>query len=118
MNIEVGTDIIDINRIRESIDRFGDRFLQRYLNDSEIKLIKRVETAAGFWAAKEAISKALGVGIGNKLHFKDITILKNDNNSPHCKIISNNFDIISSSISISHERDFAIAIAIIVFKFK
>jgi len=112
--IRVGTDIIEINRVKESLDRFGERFLERFLNKSEIKIAKKVETIAGFWAAKEAISKALGVGIGKDLAFKDIIIFKNHNNSPYFKIKNNKFNIIESSISISHDGGFAIAVVVIV----
>ncbi len=63
-------------RNRKIIDKFGDKALSRFLSKKEIKIAKKVETIAGFWAIKEATSKALGVGIGKKLGFKDIKIYK------------------------------------------
>jgi len=114
MKIKVGTDIVSIQRVKESLDKFGDRFLKRFLTQEEIKLAKKIETVAGFWAAKEAISKALECGIGEELSFLDIEIKKKSNNSPYFLISKKKFNIIDSSISISHERDFAIATAIVV----
>jgi len=114
--MKIGTDIIQVDRIKKSIDRFGDRFLSKYLNDSEIELIKTVENAAGFWAAKEAISKALGCGIGKDLSFHDIIISKTSKGAPYFQIKHNHFDISSSSLSISHDGGFAIAVVVITTK--
>jgi len=97
MAIKVGTDIIDTTRVQSSIEKFGDKFLNRFLNDEEKKLAKKVETIAGFWASKEAISKALGCGIGKELEFKDIIIKKD-------------------SLSISHDGNFAIAVVVVILK--
>jgi len=116
MNIRVGTDIVDIARVDESLLKFGNKFLDRFLSENEIKIAKKNETIAGFWASKEAISKALGCGIGKELSFKDIEIRKNNKNMPYFKLNSSNFDIIDSSLSISHDGGFAIAVVVIVLK--
>jgi len=115
--MKIGTDIIQIDRIRKSIDRFGDKFLTKYLNSREIQLIKTVENAAGFWAAKEAISKALGCGIGKDLSFHDICIYKTSKGAPYFRINKHkHFNISSSSLSISHDGGFAIAVVAISIK--
>ena len=62
-----GIDVISIPRIEKFIEKFGDRALEKYLSSDEIKLVKTPKTAAGFWAVKEAVSKALGCGIGKEL---------------------------------------------------
>ncbi len=116
MRVEVGTDIVNINRINRLIDKFGDRFIDRFLDEDEKKLAKKIESIAGFWAAKEAIAKALGTGIGKELSFLDIKIEKDIKNKPYFKICKKNFNIISSSISISHDCNFAIATAVVVMK--
>ena len=116
MSIKVGTDIIAINRLEKSLLKFGNKFLDRFLNSNEIKLANKNETIAGFWAAKEAISKALGCGIGKELTFKDIEIKKNNKNMPYFELHSNKFDIIDSSLSISHDGGFATAVVVIVLK--
>jgi holo-[acyl-carrier protein] synthase len=115
--MKIGTDIIQIDRIERSINKFGDKFLHRYLNDNEIKLIKSPQNAAGLWAAKEAISKALGCGIGKELSFHDITIYKSPKGVPYFQISKHkNFNISSSSLSISHDGGFAIAVVSISLK--
>ncbi|KYJ86477.1 holo-ACP synthase [Sulfurovum riftiae] len=117
--MKIGTDIIQIRRIEKLIDRYGDTFKQRYLTKEEIALARKIETLAGFWAAKEAISKALGCGIGAQLAFHDIVIAKDDKGAPYFKLTKEAqkvFKIKSASISISHDGGFAIAIAAIEFK--
>ncbi len=114
MAIKVGTDIVSIDRIKKSIDKFGNKFLDRFLSKEEQQLSKKVESYAGYWAAKEAISKALGVGIGSELSFLDIKIKKTDKNSPYFELKNSKFSIIDSSLSISHDGGFAIATVIIV----
>ena len=116
MAIKVGTDIVSIKRVEESIEKFGYKFLDRFLNQEEIDCLKKVESIAGYWAAKEAVSKALGCGIGKELSFKDIVVKKNSNNAPYFIIESENFNIIEASLSISHDGGFAIAVVIIVTK--
>ena len=114
--MKVGTDIIQISRIEKLIDRYGDTFKERYLTQKEIAIAKKVETLAGFWAAKEAISKALGCGIGAELSFHDIIIAKDHKGAPYFKLTKEAqkvFEITSSSLSISHDGGFAIAIAVV-----
>jgi holo-[acyl-carrier protein] synthase len=114
--MKVGTDIIQIKRIEKLISRYGETFKQRYLTKEEIVLAKKVETLAGFWAAKEAISKALGCGIGAELSFHDIIIAKDHKGAPYFKLTKEAqkvFGITSSSLSISHDGGFAIAIAVV-----
>jgi len=113
MSIKVGTDIVNINRIKDSIDKFGNKFLERFLTKEEISRVKKLESIAGLWAAKEAIAKALGCGIGKELAFKNIVIKKDAKGAPYFIINSSNFKIIDSSLSISHDTDFAIAVVIV-----
>ncbi|NPA82255.1 MAG: holo-ACP synthase [Epsilonproteobacteria bacterium] len=110
----IGIDIVKISRIERMIERFGDRALEKFLDQDEISLVKKTETAAGFFAAKEAVSKALGVGIGKECSFFDIKIHKDSNNAPYFtlkKSLVEKFRITKTSLSISHEKEFAIAIA-------
>ncbi len=114
--MKIGTDIIQINRIESSLDRFGDSFKRRFLTPDEIKIAKKAETIAGFWAAKEAISKALGCGIGSKLGFHDIIISKDPSGAPQFKLSRSAqklHKIKNSSLSISHDGGFAIAVVAI-----
>lgn len=113
----LGVDIVSIKRISNLKEKYGLKFLKRVLNDSEISLVKKSdETLAGFFAAKEAVSKALGVGIGNEFSFLDIEIYKSDKNAPLIKFkneIKTKFKIKDSNLSISHDGGFAIAAVMI-----
>ena len=114
--MNIGTDIIQINRIEKSLEKFGDKFKIKFLNSEEITLAKKTESIAGFWAAKEAIAKALGCGIGAGLTFHDIILTKNSKGAPSF-ILSNKaqkvHQIKNASLSISHDAGFAIAVVII-----
>lgn len=109
----IGTDIVKISRINLAISKYGNDFLSKFLNSDEIKLVKNTKTAAGFWAAKEAASKALGVGIGAQCSFHDIFLSKLKSGAPtinFSKSVIDNFKIKSASVSISHDGDYAISV--------
>ena len=69
----IGIDIVNIHRFEKFLTR--KNALQKYLSEDEIRLIKSPSTAAGFFAAKEAISKALKSGIGRECSFHSIKII-------------------------------------------
>jgi holo-[acyl-carrier protein] synthase len=117
--MRIGTDIIQISRVEKSLNKFGEKFKNKFLNESEIKLAKKLESIAGFWAAKEAIAKALGCGIGSELSFHDIIIEKNNKGAPHFTLTKKAqllHNIQGSSLSISHDGGFAIAVVAITLK--
>jgi holo-[acyl-carrier protein] synthase len=114
--MKIGTDITVVSRIEKSFNKFGKKFLDRFLNEDEQKLSNKIESISGYWASKEAISKALGCGIGAELSFLDIIIYKDDKNAPHFKLspkAQEHHKIKSSSLSIAHDGGFAIAVVII-----
>ena len=109
----IGIDLIKISRMNRLMERFGDKALLRFLNDEEILLVKNYKTAAGFWAVKEACSKALGVGIGSECSFHDIKISKTPKGAPKIKLSSKvieSFSIKDTSVSITHDGEYAIAV--------
>ena len=113
--MEIGIDLVKIERIQNFINRFGKRALDRFLSKKEQKLATKIETIAGFWAAKEAASKALGTGIGKDCSFLDIKIKKTKSNKPYIKFskkIKKKYKIKKASLSISHEKEYAIAVVI------
>ena len=115
--MKIGTDIVQIERIKTMIDKYGMKFQQRFLTDREIDESRKVESLAGLWAAKEAIAKALGCGIGAELAFHDIIISKNQKGAPFFELTpeaQKKHPITTSSLSISHDGGFAIAIAVII----
>lgn len=115
----LGIDIVSINRIEKMIEKFGDKALKRFLNDKEIALVKSSSTAAGFWAAKEAASKAIGTGIGKECSFHNIKIKKDKNNAPRIKYskeVRKKFKIKKAYVSITHDGGFAIAVVSLIKK--
>jgi holo-[acyl-carrier protein] synthase len=111
----IGIDIVSIKRISKIRDKYKDKFLEKIFSKDEISLIKKDETLAGFYASKEAISKALKVGIGSQLSFRDIFISKDINGAPTfiiTKKIKKQFNFTQSSLSITHDGGFAIAVAV------
>jgi len=109
----VGVDIVSIDRICKMYEKFGQKAYEKFLNKEEILLIKKSETAAGFWAAKEAASKALGTGIGQSCSFHDIILSKTSKNAPlltFSKKVLTAFNIKNAHVSIAHDAGFAIAI--------
>ncbi len=80
----VGIDIIDIHRISLTIERWGERFLQRIYTPRELLYCHgRVPQLASRFAAKEAFAKALGTGIGRVVGFQGLTVRNNENGKPH-----------------------------------
>ena len=114
--MKIGTDIVVISRIEKSIQKFGDKFLDRFLSKEEQSIATRTESIAGYWAAKEAVSKALGCGIGSELCFHDIQIYKDKKGAPHFKLTptaQSIHNLSETSLSIAHDGGFAIAIVAI-----
>ncbi|WP_457598335.1 holo-ACP synthase [Hydrogenimonas sp.] len=112
----IGVDIVVVERIERSMQKHGAKFLQRYLSEKEAALVQSPQTAAGFWAAKEAVSKALGTGIGEEVGFKDITLSKDARGAPSFTLseaVVRKFRIRATSLSIAHDGGFAIAVAAI-----
>lgn len=113
----IGVDIITINRIENSYNKFGSKFLSRFLNKDEIKLAKSISTMAGFWSCKEAVSKAFGTGIGGEIGFLDIEIYKDRKGAPKIKMSNEillKFNVKDVKVSITHDKDIAAAVAVLV----
>ncbi len=109
----IGIDLIKTARMQKMIEKFGDKALQKFLSSDEIVLAKNYKTAAGFWAVKEATSKALGTGIGKECSFHDISITKTLQGAPQITLsekILTQFQIKDTSVSITHDGEYAIAV--------
>ncbi|MGE4511602.1 MAG: holo-ACP synthase [Sulfurimonadaceae bacterium] len=109
----IGIDIIKTSRMEKLVERFGEKALLRFLRPQEVTLVKNHKTASGFWAAKEACSKALGVGIGAECSFYDITIAKSPKGAPLLYLsdsLMQKFRIKNTSVSITHDGEYAIAV--------
>jgi len=112
----IGIDIVSISRIKRFHERFGNKALAKFLSPNEIALVKNNTSLAGFYAAKEAIAKALGLGISEQCGFFDIQLYKDSLNAPYFTLSAHlieTFCITDTSLSITHDGDFAIAVAVI-----
>jgi holo-[acyl-carrier protein] synthase len=114
---ELGIDIIRVERIRASLDRFGDRFTNRVLTPSEQRYVRgRPETMAGRWAAKEAVSKVLGLGVRG-IGWRDIEIERLPTGQPAVRLHgraaarAEQLGMGRIAVSITHESDYAVAMA-------
>lgn len=124
--IGLGTDIVNINRIKKIYSKYGNQFLNKILTESEKKSEKKlsrfnnVSTIAKRFAAKEAISKAIGYGFSNGIHFKDIEIYNDESGKPYANLngkaktivnkISKKYNIF---LTLSDDKPWAVATALI-----
>ena len=124
MILGIGTDIIEISRIENSINKFGENFLNKIFTKKEIDLGKNKKAAhfAKRFAAKEAFSKAIGLGIGRGVDFKDIEIFNDEKGKPEILLnkkaqdfLSNHFgkEDFSINLSLSDSKDNALAFVVV-----
>jgi holo-[acyl-carrier protein] synthase len=109
----IGIDLVKTLRVQKMLERFGERALKKFLHPQEIALVKNPKTAAGFWATKEAVSKALGCGIGAQCRFHDILIYKEKSGAPKLSLskeLTERFDIQEAALSITHDGEYAISV--------
>ncbi len=114
---ELGIDIVKVDRIRAAMARFGDRFARRVLTDPERRYVRdRAETFAGRWAAKEAVSKVLGLGVRG-IGWRDIEVERLPTGQPSIRLHgraaarADQLGMTRIAVSITHEAEFAVAIA-------
>ena len=125
MKITCGTDIIEVNRIQESIENLGENFINKIYTPLEIeycnskKQMKYQHFAARF-AAKEAIFKAISETLENKyeITWTDVQIVNNEQGKPQVEFLNKKFctNIEQIDISLSHLKEYATATCIIVTK--
>lgn len=115
----IGNDIIEIERIRKSIEAHGDQFLSRLFTAREQEYCRKYQDPiprfAGRFAAKEAIVKAFGTGFGKQASWLDIEILNNSEGKPEVffsPALKKQFDDPKVLISISHCKTYATAVAV------
>jgi holo-[acyl-carrier protein] synthase len=115
---ELGIDVIRVARIRNALDRFGERFSRRVLTEAERGYVRnRPETFAGRWAAKEAVSKVLGLGVRG-IGWRDIEVERLPTGQPAVRLHGRaaaraaQLGMGRIALSITHESDYALAIAV------
>jgi len=118
MKLATGVDLIEIARIEEVVARHGKYYLERIFTSAELEYCgKRAESLAGRWAAKEAVAKALGTGIGD-VAWKEIEILGDEQKAPVLSLSgaardkAKELGLINWSVSISHNQSNAVAFVV------
>ena len=123
MILGVGIDLIEVERIQASYKRFGERFLNRILHPAEIAYCLTHKEPAPFlaarFAAKEAISKAFGTGIGAQLGWLDMEVGRRESGEPFVVLHGNGLKLLEERraravlLSLSHTQSHATAVAIL-----
>ena len=123
MILGVGIDIIEVARIAASYERFGERFVNRILLPDEIAYCQSHKQPAPFlaarFAAKEAISKAFGTGIGAQLGWQDMEIRRKDSGEPYVVLHGKGEKLFKSRkakqllVSLSHTQNYAAVTAVL-----
>ncbi|MGH2510516.1 MAG: holo-ACP synthase [Ktedonobacteraceae bacterium] len=118
VNVAVGVDIIEVERVRKVYERHGERFLQRVFTEIEIRQCRsKITRLAGRFAAKEALSKALGTGL-HGVAWREMEIVQLRSGRPtvrlhgHAKQRAELLDLTAFDVSIADLQAFSIAIAV------
>ena len=121
MDVKIGTDIIEVARIQESIENLGDKFLNRVFTAREIaycesKKATKYEHYTARFAAKEAIFKAISPLLEDKfsIAWTDVEVLNNEQGRPYVVFLKDDLKNINIDMSLSHIKDLAIATAILI----
>src|SRR5205823_11363144 len=117
--IGTGVDLVECARIQRSIDRFGDRFLHRVFTDGEIEYSMSMKFPgrhlAARFAAKEAVSKAFGTGIGKAMGWRNIDVQKKPSGEPYlvfsgpAQELATKIGVTAALVTLSHTEHYAMA---------
>ncbi len=121
MVLGIGIDIIEINRIKKSIDKFGDTFLNKIYTQTELEYCSpkanKFQHFAARFAAKEAIAKALSYSGENGFSWKDIEIYNESNGMPKAKLFNKLSEILGVDkqihITMSHSENYVTCFALL-----
>ncbi len=123
MIVGLGTDLAEISRIARSIERFGDRFLERVYTVGEIAYCRSkknfAESFAARFAAKEAGAKALGTGISHGVSWQEFEVLRARSGKPSLVLhgraaeIARQLGVVHATLSLTHSRETAMAVVIL-----
>jgi holo-[acyl-carrier protein] synthase len=122
MVIGLGTDLVEIERIRRSVERFGERFLQRVYSEGEIAYCMRkknfAESFAARFAAKEAGAKALGTGISYGVSWTEFEVVRERSGKPVLRLsgraaeIAARLGVVRTALSLTHTKGMALAVVL------
>lgn len=123
MVLGLGTDLIETRRVQESIDRFGERFLERIFTAEEIAYCTRkknaAESFAARFAAKEAGAKALGTGISHGVSWKEFEVKRETSGRPSLHLTGRAAEWAKAmgvrrvQLSLTHSRELAMAVVVV-----
>ncbi|NYF88249.1 holo-ACP synthase [Tunturiibacter empetritectus] len=124
MVLGVGTDLIETRRIQESIDRYGERFLERIFTEGEIAYCVRkkknaAESFSARFAAKEAGAKALGTGISRGVTWKELEVRREASGKPTLHLSGRAAELAKAmgvrrvQLSLTHSRELAMAVVVV-----
>ena len=123
MIIGVGMDLVEVARVARACDRFGERFLQRVFSEEEIRYCQSFADPnphlAARFAAKEAVSKAFGTGIGSHLGWQDIEVRRRESGQPYAVLHGKGARLLEEMggkvvhLSLTHTESHAAAVAVI-----
>jgi holo-[acyl-carrier protein] synthase len=121
--IGIGVDLVENARIQHSIERFGERFLQRVFTAGEIEYCQSMKFPerhfAARFAAKEAVSKAFGTGIGKAMGWRDIDVRRKPSGEPYlvfaggAEQLASERGVVRPLITLSHTEHHAIACVVL-----
>jgi holo-[acyl-carrier protein] synthase len=121
--IGIGVDLVECERIQHSLDRFGDRFLRRVFTNGEIEYSMSMKFPARHlaarFAAKEAVSKAFGTGIGKSMGWQDMDVRKKESGEPFLVLsggaesLSKDRGVTKTFITLSHTDHHALAMIVL-----
>ncbi|MFH1679040.1 MAG: holo-ACP synthase [Candidatus Eisenbacteria bacterium] len=119
----IGIDLVLIERMRRTIDRFGDRFLRRVFTEGEIAYCRGkrdpVPSFAARFAAKEAAMKALGTGVSRGVYFRHVEVSRRRGEAPSvlfhggARRRAELLGVASSSLTVTHEGGMAAAVVVL-----
>ena len=124
MILGTGSDLMEIDRIRQSLERYGDRFLQRVFTATEVEYCRRkmrnaAESFAARFAAKEAAAKALGTGIAQGVAWTEIEVRRAPGRRPTIHFTGRaaeraaRMGVRSAHLTLSHSRETALAVVVL-----
>jgi holo-[acyl-carrier protein] synthase len=116
--LATGVDLVEIERLQSVVERYGERFLNRVYTSRELLEVRdNMSSLAARFAAKEAVSKALGTGIG-RVSWRDIEILRGPERQPllvlsgEANRLAVQLGLRQWSVSLSHTQEHAVALVV------
>ncbi len=114
----VGVDLIEIERIDKLLDKYGEKFMKRIFTDKEIEYCSRKqnkESFAGRFAAKEAVFKVTGLGLGKGMTWKDVEVINDPKGKPEIYLSGRTAELLAGRtlhVSISHSKEASVAVVV------